>query len=344
MLKVDFCGIDVSARQLTVALRRDGQRLAVRSFPNTPEGHRSICRYLARPDRLVQVCLESTGLYGLDIALALAKFEGIQVMVANPRAVRRFAQALGHRSKNDQIDAVLLEQFAARMPFEPWQPPQAAALQLRAITRRIRALTQASTAEKNRLHAADSSQTIPRILRRDLQNSIRHLHTSIGRLRKEALKIVAPDAQLKRQFDLMLTAPGIAATSAILILGEIATLSQDLDARQWVAHAGLDPRHETSASSVRKPAHISKAGNKYLRSALYMPALVARRWQPNLRAFALHLQARGKRPIQALVAVMRKLLVALFHMLRRNQTFDGSRLFKLNDTSPPLANTVPSAA
>ena len=265
-------------------------------------------------------------------------------MVANPRAVRRFAQALGHRSKNDRIDAVLLEQFAARMPFEPWQPPRAAALQLRAITRRIRALTHASTAEKNRLHAAGSSQTIPTILRRDLQSSIRHLQNSIQRLRQEALKIVAADALLKRQFDLMLTAPGIASTSALLILGEVATLSQDLDARQWVAHAGLDPRHETSGTSVNKPAHISKAGNKYLRCALYMPALVARRWQPNLRTFALHLQARGKKPIQALVAVMRKLLVALFHMLQRNQTFDGSKLFKLNDTPTPLHKHAQTAA
>ena len=344
MVKVDCCGIDVSAKQLTVAFRRDGQRLEVRSFPNTFQGHQSICRYLARPDRLVRASLESTGLYGLDLAIALSQSEGIQVMVANPRAVRRFAQALGHRSKNDRIDAALLEQFAARMPFEPWQPPSRAALQLRAISRRIRALTQASTAEKNRLHAASSSQTTPTILRRDLQSSIRHFQNSIQRLRQEALKIITGDALLKRQFDLLLTAPGIASTSAILILGEVATLSQDLDARQWVAHAGLDPRHETSGTSVHKPAHISKAGNKYLRSALYMPALVARRWQPNLKAFALHLQARGKKPIQALVAVMRKLLVALFHMLQRNQTFDGSKLFKLKDTPLPTPHHTENAA
>jgi transposase len=329
MLKVDSAGIDVSAESLTVLLRRDGQPCATRSFPNTPEGHRSICRYLSKGGHLVRVCLESTGLYGLDLALALSGCEGIQLMVANPRAVRRFAEAMGNRSKNDRVDTALLEEFAARMPFEPWQPPGQAALELRAIARRIKALTVACTAEKNRLHAAVSTHTTPRIVRKDLQESIQRHRQSILRLSKEAQKVVALDQQLKRQFDLLITAPGIATTSAILILGELAVLSQDLDARQWVAHAGLDPRHESSGTSVKKPGYISKAGNKYLRSALYMPALVARRWQPNLKAFALHLVARGKKPIQALVAVMRKLLVAIHHMLKRNQPFDGSKLYRL---------------
>jgi len=337
MLKVDSAGIDVSARSLMVLLRRDGQARPARSFLNTPEGHRLICRYLAKGGHRVRVCLESTGLYGLDLALVLSVCDGIEVMVANPRAVRRFAQALGHRSKNDQIDAALLEEFAARMPFEPWQRPGQAALELRAIARRIKALTVACTAEKNRLHAATSTHTTPRIVRKDLQQSIRHHQQSILRLRNEAQRIVALDARLKQQFDLLVTVPGVASTSAILILGEIVVLSEDLDARQWVAHCGLDPRHEISGTSVKHPGHISKAGNKYLRSALYMPALVARRRQPNLKAFALHLVSKGKKPIQALVAVMRKLLVAIHHMLKRSQPFDGSKLYSI-----PTQHTPPT--
>jgi len=55
---------------------------------------------------------------------------------------------------------------------------------------------------------------------------------------------------------------------------------------QWVqaAYAGLDPRHNESGSSVAKKPRISKAGNKYLRQALlYMPALVATRYEPNIK-------------------------------------------------------------
>jgi transposase len=106
-------------------------------------------------------------------------------------------------------------------------------------------------------------------------------------------------------------------------------LAADLDVRQWVAQAGLDPRQYSSGSSVHRKTRISKTGNRHLRRALYMPALVAIRHEPHLRAFYRHLVARGKAKMQALIAVMRKLLHAIFGMFKHQQPFDGSRLFAL---------------
>ena len=119
----DFAGIEVSAKELLVALHRGTQTLPLESFPNTPEGHRAVSRYVVRKGRRVRVCLESTGVYSLDLALRLHTQAGVEVMVANPRAVRHFAQALMHRSKSDPLDVLVLLEFAARMPFQPWQPP-----------------------------------------------------------------------------------------------------------------------------------------------------------------------------------------------------------------------------
>jgi transposase len=94
MNKLDFCGIEVSAEKLVVALQRDGVRQPQREFANTPWDHQALCRSLLRAGRSVRVCLESTGVYGLDLALALSRHPGLEVMVANPRAVRHFATAL----------------------------------------------------------------------------------------------------------------------------------------------------------------------------------------------------------------------------------------------------------
>src|SRR5208337_4496242 len=124
MSNLDTCGIEVSAKELVVMLRRQEDLEPLRNFTNTPEGHTMVLRYLRRAGRVVRVCMESTGLYGLDLALALSGQEGIEVMVANPRAVRHFATALMQRSKNDQIDAGVLEQFAARMPFSLGSGPR----------------------------------------------------------------------------------------------------------------------------------------------------------------------------------------------------------------------------
>lgn len=329
MLK-DFCGIDVGSREFVVKLRREGEQTAgSRWFPNTEQGRLAVSRYLPKRGHVVRVCLESTGTYGLDLALKLDETDGVEVMVNNPRAVRRFAQALMKRGKSDRIDGDVLLEFAQRMPFSRWQRPSATALELRAISRRIKSVTQACTAEKNRLHAASVSKTTPRIVRLDLKKSIDRHQKSIASLTAAAVKLITQEPTLKTNFQLLISATGIAKASAIQILGEIGALSNDLHSRQWVAHAGIDPRHESSGTSVEKKPRISKAGNKYLRAALFMPALVARHHDPNMRAFANKLQAKGKKPIQVIVAVMRKLLVGLYGVLKTQQPFDGQKLFAL---------------
>lgn len=336
----DTCGIEVSAKELVVRLRRGEDLEPLRNFTNTPEGHQMILRYLGRAGRVVRVCMESTGLYGLDLALALSGQEGLEVMVANPRAVRHFARALMQRSKNDQIDAAVLEQFAAHMPFKPWPRPSVALLGLHALARRLRELVEMQTAEKNRQHAAGLSQAIPAVVRRDLARSLRAQERAIQRLTQQARRLIAQDPQLRERFALLDSVPGIGATSAVQLLGELGVLAPDLDACQWVAYAGLDPREYTSGTSVHKKPRISKSGNAHLRQALFMPALVAVQHDPHLRAFYQHLLDQGKVKMQALVAVMRKLLHALRAMFKTHQPYDGSKLFRLNSTP---AQEVPNA-
>jgi transposase len=335
MRNTDTCGIETSAKEFLVRLRRGGDLQTRRTFSNTPEGCKILVRYLQQKNRVMRVCMESTGLYGLDLALALSEAQGIELMVANPRAVRHFAQALMKRSKNDPIDADVLEEFAARMPFQRWVRPSPTALALRAMTRRLRELVEIQSVEKNRQHAAGLSQTTPAAVRRDLTRSLRAQERAIARLTKQVRKLIARDAQLSERFELLDSIPGVGETSAIQLLGELAVLGPDFSARQWVSFAGLDPREFDSGSSVHKKPRISKAGNKHLRQSLYMPALVAVRHDPHLRGFYQHLQANGKVKMQALVAAMRKLLHAIHGMFRSHQRYDGSKLFRLPSTSLP---------
>jgi transposase len=146
-------------------------------------------------------------------------------------------------------------------------------------------------------------------------------------MRREALDLVRHDAALARRFALLQTVPGIAETTALYLLAEVSLLPGGLGVRQWVAHCGLDPRHHQSGQSVHKPSRISRNGNRYLRQSLYMPALVAVRHDPHLREFYEALQQRHKKKMQALIAVARKILHAIFGMFRHDCAYDGSRLF-----------------
>jgi len=138
---------------------------------------------------------------------------------------------------------------------------------------------------------------------------------------------------LQQAFDLLLSVKGIGEKSAIQLLGELLILPPELRAKQWVAMAGLDPRHHQSGSSVDKKARISKAGNRHLRMALYMPALCAAHRVPEVQAYYRHLiENRGLKKIQAVCAVMRKLLHAIHGMWGSNTRFDPTHFY-----APPLA-------
>jgi transposase len=320
------CGIDVSAAQLVVALEDEGSRGLQRSFPNRASGHQALILWLQKSGPRIRVCLEATGLYSLDLALALQAAPGIEVAVLNPKRVNRFAATL-RRSKTDPADAQVLAEYARRMPFQPWYTPHPAALELRAITRHIAALTQQHTQQSNRQHAASATTTESRCVQQDRQRSLRDLERRIAKMRRAALAVIERDPELRPRFTLLLSMPGIGEVSALNLLGELAVLAPGLSVRQWVAHSGLDPTHHDSGSSVHKPARISRAGNRYLRRALYMPALVAVRHDPHLRAFYQTLLARRKAKLQALMAVARKILHAIFGIFRWRAAYDGSRLF-----------------
>jgi transposase len=94
-----------------------------------------------------------------------------------------------------------------------------------------------------------------------------------------------------------------------------------------VASSGLDPVHQQSGTSLNKPSRISRAGNRHLRAALYMSSLSAARYDRHLGAFYRQLRARHKTGLQALVAVARKLLHALYGILKTGTAYDGNRLF-----------------
>jgi transposase len=185
------CGIEVSSKTLLVAL---GSK-ALRTFPNTSAGHQALLRCLERAGNRVRLCLEATGRYGLDLALTLHEAR-LPVMVANPRAVRHFASALMERSKTDPLDARVLAEYAARMPFQNWQPPSPTALKLVAVARHLQALTKMITAEKNRLHAASLSQALPGYLRLEITRHLRTLEQSVQRLTAAAGEFIADDAEL----------------------------------------------------------------------------------------------------------------------------------------------------
>jgi transposase len=329
MKQVNDVGVDVDSQALVCAMQRAGQRLPVASFDNTAAGHKKFIRWVTKGARSARVCLEATGIYSLEFALALHHAKNVEVMVVNPRAIKDFSRACMQRAKTDAVDAGGILEYLQRMPFAAWQPPAPEILELQAINRRLVQLTTELAREKNRRHAAEFAGASADAIAHDIEINIRHLERRIARMHDSGLQLVRRVPALATKLAHLVSAKGIGDASAMRLWAELLVLPDDLAAPQWVAHAGLDPRPYESGTSVHRPRRITKVGNRHLRAALYMPALVAIQHDPNIKAFYNKLVAAGKKPMQAVVAVMRKLLHAIWGMLKHDQDFDGNKFFKL---------------
>lgn len=318
-------GIDIAARSFDLVCRHDGRNSQVQTFTQTPQGHAQAIQQLKK-QRPTCIVMEATGIYYLDLAVAFAE-AGLPVSVINPKSFRYFAQLKLNNNKTDALDAALLAEFGERMTPQRWMPPDPNQLALRDIGRQINRLTGARTQAKNRLHALKAKQMTPPLLIDDEQQAIEALDQRIARLQQAALALIDDSLQLRQQFRALIAATGIGQASAIALLAELAVLPGHLKADQVSRHAGLDVRLNHSGSSVHRPARLGKAGNAWLRAALFMPAMAAVRHDPRAKAFYEALVQRGKKKIQALCAVMRKYLTGLWACLRDQASFDSTKLF-----------------
>ena len=248
-----------------------------------------------------------------------------------------FAKVLGKHSKIDAVDADTLAQYAQRMPFQRWVRPSNAYCQLRTFSRRIHALTKQKTASKNQSHALSTTSNTPKEVLQDVKLSIAQLEKRIALLSQSALALIHADPALKLAYQHLVAMTGFGDISAVSLLGELLLLPSGMSHKQWVKFAGLDPKHFRSGTSVDKKARISKAGNHYIRAALYMPAMSAKAHDPYVKAYFEHLLAMGKTPMQGLCAVMRKLLHALHGMLTNNAPFDNTRFYAKPFENNPIS-------
>lgn len=314
-------GVDVSAKTLTGVRRRGGNE-EEREFSNDAAGHRELVRWVGKTGK---VCVEATGVYHLQLALTL-RAAGVEVMVLNPRVAKDFARALANRSKTDKVDAWTLLEYVERMEFVAWAAPSEAVLELRELGRRLNELVQTAVDEKNRLHAKTVSGLSKTVVA-DVKAHLAQIEKRIKQIERAAVEVIQGDADLYEQFEILSRIRGVGTRSAIHLLTELAVLDPTMGVKQLVAYAGLDPRRYESGTSVEKPARISKVGNARVRAILYMIALSAVRHDRGARLFYARLVARGKKKMQALVAVMRKLLHGIWIVLQRRVAFESSVLF-----------------
>lgn len=309
-------GLDISKNEVHASLLGDDIRPAKHSFANNPRGHEQLLKWLQNRDVAhVHACLEATGGFGEELAIALCE-HGHVVSIVNPSRIKAFGQSEGLRTKTDAVDAALIARFCRSQSPDPWTPPSPAERALQALLRRRDNLIDMRTQETNRSQAPRTADTV----RSSIEEHIAYLDEQIKAIEDEIRRLVDGDAGLRASRDLLQTIPGFGEKTANGILGEVPNLSEFRNVKAVAAHAGLSPKHNQSGLS---PGHskLCKAGNARLRKLLFFPALVAIKKNPVIREFAKRLADRGKRPMVIVAAVMRKLLIIAYGVLKSGRPF-----------------------
>lgn len=301
-----YVGIDVSKDRLDVHVLPSGEAFEVR---HDLEGLEDLSQRLKALSP-VTVALEATGGYEVTAAGVLGA-AGLPVAVVNPAQVRAFARALGQRAKTDPVDAWLIARFAEATRPERRPLPDIEQRFLSDLVGRRRQILQMLVAERQRL-----GRTRQPSLTKSLKRLIAALEKELGEIDGDIDKTVRASPLWRRKEDLLKSVPGIGPTIARILLAEMPELGS-LDRRQAAALAGLAPF--TRQSGQWKGRAAIGGGRTHVRSALFMAALSASRFNPALKAFRQRLIAAGKPKMVAMIAVARKLLTLLNAILRQEK-------------------------
>lgn len=317
-----YLGVDVAKAKLDCMLldTSSGKLKSKANIPNTPAGFDQLLEWLVKQKASKpHVVMEPTGMYHENAALALAD-AGLVVSLVNPAQLRAFAQGLGVKTKTDKADSAVLARYGATQNPAPWQPPSPSARKLKALLARRDAVADDLQRELNRQEANNFSST-PETVGELIAQSIAFLKDELKRLEKMISMHIDDDPDLRNKRDLLETIPGVGPRVASHMTALFAGRTFER-AEQLAAYLGLVPVQWESGSSVRGRPHMSKAGPAYLRKVLYMPAVVARRWNPHIKALNERLLAKGKSKMAAIGAAMRKLAHLCFGVVHSGKPYD----------------------
>ena len=291
-----FVGCDVGKAEIVVFDDASGKTT---SLPNRAE---ALAAFAASLDSAALVVCEATGGYEAALLDAMVA-AGRAVHRADARKVKAFIRSLGILGKSDSIDARALAQYGRerhdRLPR--WQPREQQRNQLQLLVSMRRELVRERVAHRNRLQAPGAAP-----LKARLQRIIATLDTEITGIDADVRALIDACDTLTQTVRTLTNIAGIGHTTAAQLAALMPELGS-LNRKQAAALAGLAPHPKQSGAT--NAYRRTRGGRPEVKHTLFMAALAAAKHNPALRTFYQRLKNNGKKPIVAIVAVMRKLIV-----------------------------------
>lgn len=291
-----ICGVDVSKAWLDSWADGRFQR-----FANTAEGVEQLLTF-CRDLSVELVVMEASG--GVEQAAFLALWkQGQPCAIANPRAVRSFADAMGNLEKTDRIDAEMIAGYADAKKLVATPPPSEDQRRLTALTARLRQISADLSIQKQRLHSTSEPTALT-----SLKETIAFFNRQAKMLAAEIAALVTADPLWAELDKTIRSIKGLADRTVAVLLADLPELGT-ISNRAIAKLAGLAPI--ANDSGQRNGRRSVRGGRASVRSILFLVADVARKYDDDLAAFRDRLLAQGKEKMVVRTALARKLLVRL---------------------------------
>ncbi len=307
-----YIGIDICKAWMDIFIYPSGHEYHI---ANTKAGHKQLAAKLKKLS-VTLIVMEATGKYSRAPHRALHQ-NGFPVSVINPYRSRKFSDVLGQLAKTDQIDARMLALFAQTIRPDITIPPSAEQEELRELSSGCRGMVVERQALNNRLRTCNS-----KLVASCLQSQIKMMERHIKQLEGQMLELIKTVPIFMRRYDILCSIPGIGEVTASCLLSDLPELGS-CSAEQIAALSGLAPMNWDSGDMRGK--RMIKAGRKTVRNSLYMSAMAAKRWNPDMVIFFDRLVQNGKKKKVALVAVMRKQVVLANALIRDDRLWAQAR-------------------
>ncbi len=321
-------GIDVSKESLALSLGTltsglDKEFKAHADVSNDPKGYKVIRHWLQQhtdSSGSLTIVMEATGVYHQGIAHYLHD-KGYKVSVMQSGRVKRYAQSLDQRSKTDALDSKMLSMLGLERSLRQWQPPSQELQLLKGLSRERYNLLKSKSIENNRFEAMRSSSYQNTSFTKRYKRRIKLITEQIAAIEEDMKALVQESAQLPEKVKHLESIPGVSFIAAATVIGETLGFMDINNAKQITSYAGYDVVQRESGTFKGK-TKISKRGNAHIRGVLHMPSMTCVRCNPTLKPFYERLKPNKEKPIVALIAVQRKLLILMYTLWRNNTDYD----------------------
>jgi transposase len=325
----EVVGVDVDQKKLVVSLGRLHEDLeqeiyAHKVFDNNTTGFSTLISWVTKltsPDVKTCFVMEATGVYHESLAYFLDE-NGKTVSIVLPNKISNYFRTLEVKTITDKSSSEAIASFGLSRSLNYWKQPSRVLKRLKQLSRERDQLICERTVVKNQLHA-ENAEAEP------YTASVQRMNeriTLLGKQEKEILKeiklLIASDQEINQQVKLACTIPGVGILTSVIVLAETNGFEHVKSKRQLVSYAGLDVREKQSGTSVKGKPRISKRGNRYLRKAMYLPALAAIRSNEHHQQIFARLVGRHGIKMKAAVAIQRKLLELIYVLIKNNSVYD----------------------